>query len=71
VLVTSSFLSRQYDFVLYTLLGLGACHAAMTTDPDHRLTTTGRDLGNILLLTVGAVVMVKVAVTVLTAWSRG
>jgi O-antigen ligase len=71
ILVTTSFLSRQYDFVLYTLLGLGACHTAVTMDPDHRPTTTRRDLVYILLLTLGGVVATKLAVTVLTAWIRG
>jgi len=69
----ASFLSRQYDFVLYTLLGLGACHAAIaqSLDPDRRLVTTRRDLRNILLLMAGAIVAIKLVVRVLTMWIRG
>lgn len=68
-----SFLSRQYDLVLYTLLGLGACHAAVSrgADPDHRLAMTRRDLRNILLLTVGGIATIKLIVSVLTLWTRG
>jgi putative inorganic carbon (HCO3(-)) transporter len=68
-----SFLSRQYDLVLYTLLGLGACHAAITqgADPDRRLTMTRQDLRNILLLTAGGIVTIKLVVRALTMWTRG
>jgi len=67
-----SFLSRQYDLVLYTLLGLGACHAAIAqaADPDRRLAMTRRDLRNILLLTAGGIVAIKLIVRVLTMWTR-
>lgn len=67
------FLSRQYDLVLYTLLGLGACHAAITqgADPDRRLAMTRHDLRNILLLTAGGIVTIKLIVRVLTMWTRG
>ena len=70
---TVSFLSRQYDLVLYTLLGIGACHAAITqaAHPDRRLATTRRDLLNILLLTAGGIVALKLIVRVLTMWVRG
>jgi O-antigen ligase len=68
----TSLLSRQYDLVLYTLLGLGACHAAViqAAAPDGRLATTWRDLRNIALLTGGGIVAIKLVVTVLTLVTR-
>jgi putative inorganic carbon (HCO3(-)) transporter len=68
-----SFLSRQYDLVFYTLLGLGASHAAIVQgeDPDGRLVMTRRDLRNIVLLTAGGIVITKLVVRVLTMWTRG
>jgi O-antigen ligase len=67
------FLSRQYDLVLYTLLGLGACHAALTrdADPDRPLATTLKDLRNIALVTAGGVVTMTLVVRALTRWSGG
>ena len=67
-----SFLSRQYDLVLYTLLGLGACHAAIIqpADPERRIAMTWRDVRNIGLLTAGAIVVIKLVVTVLTLLTR-
>ena len=69
VLASSCFLSQQFGFVLYTLVGIGACYAsiAKTEGADIQLYTSSRDLKLILGITLGGIVVTFLAVRILAS----
>jgi putative inorganic carbon (HCO3(-)) transporter len=65
------FLSRQYVVVPYILLGLGTSASTLSMVDSTQLRMTGRDVRNIVVITVSAVVFVYLAVRTLAIWSGG
>lgn len=68
--VCAMFLSRQYDFVLFILLALTACHrqAVQEAEPDAVRGQSALDLIAIVALTVASVIGVYILVRVLVLW---
>ncbi len=71
VLTSCCFLSRQYGMVLFTLVGMGACHVSLAREyepaPDLRISLAV--VRNIVLLTMGGIIGTYVLVRLLARFS--
>jgi O-antigen ligase len=65
------FLSRQYNYIPFILMALGACHisTAGVTVGQHRERVSARDLQAIAVLTVSGIAVTYVLVRALAIWS--
>lgn len=71
VLTSACFLSQQYGLVLYTLVGMGACHTALAraygAHTDLKISVPA--IRNILFLTAGGIVVTYLSVRLFARWS--
>lgn len=65
------FLSRAYWPVLYTLVGMGACHASMARahGADIQVRTSARVVGHILSIVLAGIVVTYLMVRLFARWS--
>ena len=67
--VSASFLLRQYNLVLYTVVALQACYISLaSTGEQGALAVTWGDRRNIAGLTLAMIGTIIVAVRVLASW---